>query len=272
MKVLTLNTHSWLEDHQEHKLNQLVEQIISASYDIIALQEVNQLTSDAVVTSPVNLCETKEQMPIKQSNFAYVIVKKLAEQGYKYYWSYAMSHIGYDLYDEGSALLSKTPIQPHAQFVSRERDPDDYHSRKILFGITTVDDREVLAASCHYSWWIDESNGFSYEWNNTVEQLMTYPQPKLIMGDFNNPENTAGYQYVLESNARLQDTYMKASKKTGHHTIEKNIAGWEENGGQLRIDFIWSTKDFDVMSHQTVFDGRNTEIISDHFGVEAELK
>ncbi len=43
MKVLTLNTHSWLEDGQEAKLKVIAQEIAAGDYDLIALQEVNQL-------------------------------------------------------------------------------------------------------------------------------------------------------------------------------------------------------------------------------------
>ena len=42
MKMLTLNTHSWLEECALEKLELLVETLIQKKYDIIALQEVNQ--------------------------------------------------------------------------------------------------------------------------------------------------------------------------------------------------------------------------------------
>lgn len=54
MKVLTLNTHSWLEAQQKEKLEIIVERIMKADYDIIALQEVNQLSHNAVIETPEN--------------------------------------------------------------------------------------------------------------------------------------------------------------------------------------------------------------------------
>lgn len=75
MKVLTLNTHSWLEDNQEEKLNVIVARILKADYDIIALQEVNQLSENDVIDAPNNLCPLLDQTPIKEGNFAYEIVE-----------------------------------------------------------------------------------------------------------------------------------------------------------------------------------------------------
>ncbi|MGV2928448.1 endonuclease/exonuclease/phosphatase family protein [Macrococcus capreoli] len=271
MKLLTLNTHSWLENHQDEKIDQIVTQIIKGDYDIIALQEVNQLIENDSVVNDQYYCPGNDEIAIKDDNFAYIIVQRLHAQGYDYYFSYAMSHIGYDKYEEGSAILSKRPIKPYAEFVSMDQSPDNYKSRKILFGETEVNGVAVVVASCHFSWWINEHEGFSYEWMNTKRILERYQQPIIVMGDFNNPEGTEGYNFVLQ-NCDLQDTYVIADVKHGHHTIEKNIAGWEDNDGKLRIDFIFVSPEFEVTSSKTVFDDVNGPIVSDHYGVEVEIK
>ena len=45
MRFLTLNTHSWCEIHQIDKIRTLAQFIVDQQVDVIALQEVNQLTS-----------------------------------------------------------------------------------------------------------------------------------------------------------------------------------------------------------------------------------
>ena len=56
-KFLTLNTHSWMEDEQEKKLDQLAERILQEKYDVICLQEVNQeMESEQVVQAPFYHC------------------------------------------------------------------------------------------------------------------------------------------------------------------------------------------------------------------------
>ncbi|WP_414054375.1 endonuclease/exonuclease/phosphatase family protein [Macrococcus equi] len=271
MKLLTLNTHSWLEENQEEKIDQIVAQIVKADFDIIALQEVNQLIETDDIVNDQYYCPGNDSIQIKADNFAYIIVQRLRAQGYDYYFSYVMSHIGYDQYEEGSAILSKAPIKSYSEFVSIDQSPDNYKSRKIIFGETEVKGESVVVASCHFSWWINEDEGFSYEWVNTKRILEQYNKPLIVMGDFNNPEGTDGYDFVLQ-HSDLQDTYVTADVKHGHHTIEKNIAGWENNGGRLRIDFIFASPEFEVISSKTVFDGVNGPVVSDHFGVEVEIK
>ena len=49
MKLLTINVHSWLEENQIEKLNILAKTIVEKKYDVVAMQEVNQLINSADV-------------------------------------------------------------------------------------------------------------------------------------------------------------------------------------------------------------------------------
>ena len=42
MNLLTINTHSWLEEEPLKKLEEIAKVILSSESEIIALQEVNQ--------------------------------------------------------------------------------------------------------------------------------------------------------------------------------------------------------------------------------------
>ncbi len=109
MKFMTLNTHSWLEPEPEKKLQELADKILLEDYEVIALQEINQLLESEEV-EPAKLmkfCPVKNQVPIRKDNFAYRLVQLLKEHGKEYFWSWEMSHIGYDKYEEGNALLAK---------------------------------------------------------------------------------------------------------------------------------------------------------------------
>ncbi|MFV8214515.1 hydrolase, partial [Streptococcus pluranimalium] len=53
MKLLTLNTHSWMEEDMETKFRDLVTGILAADYDVICLQEINQLMTSQVIDSPI---------------------------------------------------------------------------------------------------------------------------------------------------------------------------------------------------------------------------
>lgn len=270
MKILTLNTHSWLEEESEQKLKQLAEKIRQESYDLIALQEVNQKTASKSIDEPVGFCPCPRQTEIREDNFAYRLVQLLEEAGIRYFWSWEMSHIGYDIYQEGNALLSKQEIRAEALLVSKNNDPADYRTRKLLLGETAINDKKITAVSCHFSWWINETEGFAYEWQK-MQTILEKKTPLFLMGDFNNPDPGPGYQLLQLEKYGLVDSFYAAKKKTGIATVVKKIDGWADNKEALRIDYILLPNSAATESHQVVFDGENGPVVSDHFGVEAEL-
>ncbi|MGX7163692.1 endonuclease/exonuclease/phosphatase family protein [Enterococcus massiliensis] len=262
-KFLTLNTHSWMEEDPEEKLEQLAEQILAEQYDGICLQEVNQRIDAKEAVLDGAYCPTNSEVTIREDNFALRLVELLQIQDQEYYWTWAYSHIGYDIYQEGSAILSKEPIIANDFFVSQSRAETDYHTRKLVTGLTEIEGKMVRLVSCHYSWW---QEGFAKEWRET-EKALTGKELLVIMGDFNNPADSEGYHLVTESTLTLQDAFQTAQQRKGNHTIEKEIDGWQNNTEALRIDFIFLSASFEVLTYQTVFDGKQTPVVSDHYGV-----
>ena len=170
---------------------------------------------------------------IHQDNFALCLVEKLAEAGLDYHWSWAYNHIGFDIYNEGVAILSRKPIAPKEILVSEENDPRDYHTRKVLLVETEVEGKLMTITSCHLSWW---DKGFQGEWSKLEEELLKVKTPLVLMGDFNNPVDYEGYQHILKSPLKLQDSHKVAQKISGRATVEGEIAGWDGNQDALKID------------------------------------
>lgn len=270
MKVMTLNTHSWLEASPYEKLQRIADKIAQEDYDIVALQEVNQsLTSKNIANYKLqNFCSVQDQTPIREDNFAYCLIQLLEKQGKTYYWSWEMSHIGYDIYEEGNALLSKTPLDSQAFCVSETNKKEDYHTRNILIGQMYVDEQEITVASCHFSWWIDEKSGFAFEWQRLEEYLFNVSNPMFLLGDFNNPADGIGYHLVAQSSLEIIDSYKITQKKSGEGTIKKKIDGWENNTEELRIDYIYVPKESRVQEYRHIFDGKTEALVSDHYGIE----
>ncbi|WYJ92370.1 maltose 6'-phosphate phosphatase [Enterococcus sp. 9E7_DIV0242] len=272
MKILTLNTHSWLEEEPIEKLNQLARTIVDRDYDLIALQEVNQsITAEPGQTDAYFHDASLTDLFVHRDNFALLLSKKLQTYGKSYHWCWLPVHIGYDRFHEGLALFSKHPIEPEGFLVSKQQAFNDYRTRKILFGKTQLDGQDVLAMSCHYSWWTEEqAEGFLKEWQQTLDHLADYDLPILLLGDFNNPAEVAGqgHELVLK---HFRDIYQHAEEIDGEHTVIKEIDGWSGNDQKLRIDFVFTSEDISAERYEVVFDGRKTPVISDHFGIEATL-
>lgn len=273
MKVLTLNTHSWIEDDPEEKLEQLAKRISEEDYDVIALQEVNQLKKAAPAIVDDFYCPVTDYV-ILEDNFALRLSERLQVLGAEYYWTWEFSHTGYGIYQEGLALLSKNPILPSSHLVSKVDDVDDVRRRIILTGVTEVDGKMICACSGHYSWWSagGSEEGFKVEWEHTEQFLADVDYPLLVMGDFNNPEGTQGYQLVVNSELGIQDTFVTSEEQTGSFTVAKSIDGWSENKGLLRIDYVFASPELKAAHYQVMFDGISGPVVSDHFGVAVQFE
>ncbi|KXT84757.1 Exodeoxyribonuclease III [Streptococcus sp. DD11] len=268
-KFLTLNTHSWIEEEQDKKLNWLAERILQEQYDVICLQEVNQLTeSEQAVQAPLYQA-VSGSIALHQDNYALCLTEKLSAQGLDYYWSWAYNHIGFDIYHEGVAILSRKPLAPREILVSKVNNPADYRTRKVLLAETEVEGQLLTAASCHLSWW---DKGFQSEWSKLQAALLKAETPLLLMGDFNNPADQEGYQTMLASPLNLQDSHTAAAEAVGEATVEGGIAGWDQNQSALKIDYIFTSRRMKAERSAVVFDGQNGPVVSDHFGLEAEVK
>lgn len=279
MKVLTLNTHSWMEDDPELKLRQIADFIAEENFHIIALQEINQTMEATEVTDDffIEVSGETYAVAIKEDNFAYLLVQLLRESGQRYYWSWTANHIGYDKYDEGVAILSKTPFTPESFLVSEISDYANHYTRRVLKGNLMFEEQEWIVFSCHYSWWLDPSGDylFKHEWDETLRHIdVDSNQVHLLMGDFNNDATLKqeGYDYMKETAPQLQDAYVKAEEKTGSATVLSEIDGWEGHTDEKRIDYIFTDYPGDIQSCRVVFDGKKEPIVSDHFGVAVEFK
>ena len=66
MKILTVNVHAWLEENQMEKIDILARTIAEKQYDVIAMQEVNQLMNNKIIFDD-----------IREENYAWVLLETL---------------------------------------------------------------------------------------------------------------------------------------------------------------------------------------------------
>lgn len=271
MKLLSLNCHSWIEDQQEAKIEQIIDHIAEIDYDLVALQEVNQLREGPLLDQVgETFFPCSDQYPIRADNFAYLLVKGLEERGLTYFWAWAFNHIGYDRYEEGVALLAKRPFSPQRCLLSAKDAPEDYRTRAMI--LADFPEINLQAASLHLSWWSDQADeGFQYEWSRIRSACQDFDRPSLLMGDFNAPSHIEGESYSLARASGLQDAYHLAPVCQGDYSMGPGIAGWSETDQSQRIDLILMTDDFEVASYQSQFDGVRGPIVSDHYGVSAVI-
>ncbi|MFO8070030.1 MAG: endonuclease/exonuclease/phosphatase family protein [Alkalibacterium sp.] len=278
MKVLTLNTHAWMEEKPLEKIDQLIDWLAANEYSFIALQEVNQSMDAETVSDSTFVRPTGDHpdVEIKADNFALLIVEGLRARGLSYFWSWTANHIGYDTYDEGVAILSRYPIEAQSLRVSKSKDYAHHYTRRLLRAATWGEQENWTVVSCHYSWWQDASGEelFKHEWNQTLKSVEdAESSPLLVMGDFNNEASVSqeGYDYIKETAPYLTDAFIEAKEKIGDATVSSAIDGWDDHTDEKRIDYIFTNSEKGIASYRVVFDGQNGPVVSDHFGVEVTL-
>ncbi len=281
MKILTLNTHSLLEENYENKLDAFVESILLEQPDIIALQEVNQ-TADAEEITPDKL-EGQFPVPgcvkIRKDNHAAAVAFRLNQAGIRCYWAWLPIKLGYGKYDEGAAVLSlNRPITAIDQFpISHSKDYRNWRTRAVL-GIR-VKGLEDWFYSVHMGWWDQSEESFLGQWKKLQSCVASKRicGPVWLLGDFNAPDQVRGESYDTVAGSGWIDTYKTAAHKDCGITVPGIIDGWrdkltdkEANG--MRLDYIWCSRPREVLFSRVVFNGMKEPIVSDHFGVMIEAK
>ena len=281
MKLLTLNTHSLHGEDWKQKLEWLVEGILKEKPDVIALQEVNQTAAEMPAEYVLREGQTivSDCVPLKQDNYAAQAAYLLRQAGVGCFWAWLPIKLGYGKYDEGVAILSlERKITQTAAFpISRTEEYQDWRTRMVL-GVQ-VEGCEDWFYSVHMGWWQDEEEPFLAQWERLTAQTESPSEDKTVwlMGDFNAPDLFSAQSYAHICSAGWQDTHMTAKEKGNDFTAAGNIDGWKEklpdsNVAGLRLDYIWCKPKREILSSQTIFDGKNGPVVSDHFGVIIETK
>ncbi|MDO9239356.1 MAG: endonuclease/exonuclease/phosphatase family protein [Methylicorpusculum sp.] len=255
LKILILNLHCYQEDNQDYKLSQIAKAIDDMKADIVCLQEVAEPWNDG--------------MGDWENNSAKIINERLPEPFHIYTdWS----HLGFDKYREGVAILSRYPfIKQDARYVSDSHDAYSIHSRKVVMGQFNVPLIGLVNVySAHLSWLED---GFEAQFNRLNDWAQHNHNARikatLLCGDFNIVAGSSGYDLVVNSNA-YEDQYLEA---TAHGVFEKvfrvNDPYWHDYmADDYRIDYIFMNKasELKVTSGRTVFTDKDYGFVSDHCG------
>ena len=271
MKLLSFNAHSHSDSESLWDMDVFVSLVTHEPLELIALQEVCQ-SADAESLSgarPRGFTPISERVPLKRGNHALSISEALRRAGEEYFWTWLPMKLGYGRYDEGLAVFSRRPIAAlDAIYLGKERSYEDWRTRMAL-GVRT-EGSESWIYNVHMSRWGER--GFLDEWH-TLLRDMRGREDSVVLGDFNSPAHIVGEGYDSVSSSGFFDTYMLALERAGEGTARAGIDGWERGADSpyMRIDHIFLSKPHRVRSWKTVFDGKRGGVISDHFGVLAEI-
>lgn len=281
MKILTLNTHSLLEENQQQKLSWLVDGILKEKPDIVAMQEVNQTADTAFMT--LDMLEGQYPIPgcmkIRADNYAALVAWHLRQAGIACYWAWLPVKRGYDRYDEGIAVLSLgRKIRCVDQFpISRVNDYHNWRTRAAL-GVQ-LEGLEDWFYCLHMGWWDDEAEGFLDQWRilNSCIAGKRMCGSVWLLGDFNGPDTVPGQSYEHMVASGWIDTYQVAQRKDDGITVLGDIDGWREQQRVktqegMRLDYIWCNHKKTIFSSRVMFNGIHEPVVSDHYGVLIEVK
>lgn len=261
MKLLTFNSHSIIDKDYERKIEILSNAILKHTPNVIALQEVMQPSNG----KPIGDTELlgAPNIPIKEGNFAAKLLKKLSEHNLYYHGIYLGFKKAYGAYDEGLAIITSKEIS--STEIVQLTEFNDYGNYKTRFALGARIEGAWFY-SLHFNWFDDKDSSFKDEWR-VFKEAIESKKHVWLMGDFNLTPNSRGYALVSE---RYYDTYMLAKEIDNGVTVLGDIDGWENDTAKKRIDYIFTDKSVEIKSSNTIFNGKNEEIISDHFGVMIE--
>ncbi|MDO4961863.1 MAG: endonuclease/exonuclease/phosphatase family protein [Eubacteriales bacterium] len=276
MKLITLNTHSLAEPDYINKRALLIAALLEEKADIIAMQEVSQTVAAPPLggAAPDGYIPADDKIILREDNHAVIVAGELEKAGLSYYYTWIPLKIGYDIYEEGIAIFSKSPItETDVVLLSRVDDFHNWKTRKVI-GIRTESSNDWFY-SIHLGWWDDEEEPFRDQWL----KLMQHCDKKLahdgackvwLMGDFNSPAETRGEGYDMMKQSRFVNCHELALQHDDGCTVIKTIDGWEgrssaKNG--LRMDHILCSKPVVVAASNVLFNGICHPVVSDHFGI-----
>ncbi len=271
-RLLTLNVHSRPDaDADSRAISALCELFGRLRPTVVALQEVCQSRSaEPLSESPVGYRAAEQGIVLRRDLFVLRLALALERAGMQYEWSYLPIKLGYGKYDEGVALLSSDPIlETETLTVSRREDYLNWKTRRLLGA-------RIGGAwfySVHFGWYEDPEEPFSEQWARALRGFERHPcEPIYLLGDFNSPAEIRGGGYDLVTESGYFDAWSLAGGREGA-TVLGAVDGWEKNGARgLRIDHIRSSCPFSGGWACRVLDGKQGPVISDHFGVYAEIE
>jgi maltose 6'-phosphate phosphatase len=182
------------------------------------------------------------------------------------------SHLGFDKYREGVAILSRYPIlKSDARYVSNNKDPYNIHARKVVMAQIDVPYIGLINCfSAHVSWWDD---GFAEQFENLRWWANANHHGEvdatLLCGDFNIKAGSRGYKLVVDSND-YEDQFLAAKSPDVFEKIfHEHRPNWRRYlTDDHRIDYVFmkKTSGLQVTSARVVFTEQEYGRVSDHEG------
>jgi maltose 6'-phosphate phosphatase len=261
LRVMTLNLHTWQEEDQLRKFETIARAIAEQRIDIACLQEVGENWNGGAGDWA--------------SNAARIINSHLPEP---YHLHTDFSHIGFDRYKEGVAILSRWPfVLTDSGYVSDSQDVHDIHSRRVVMATVRVPSMgPVNVFSAHLSW---PENGFREQYDRVLgwararqgeETVGTF-----VCGDFNVAVGSDSFKHVVDAGG-FEDQFLKITQPENFQRVfrRKDADPRQLLAHEGRIDYIWLSTGsrLRAISAEELFTPGCYGRVSDHTGYRVEFE
>lgn len=277
IRILTLNLHSWQENDQDRKLSAIADAVIKEEADFIAFQESAQNRN-----SPY----ADQYKFIRTDNTSKIISDRIREKSgkkYPYIWDWA--HYGFDVYEEGIALLSLHECTGHeSRYISESVSREDIFSRKVFGAQYLVNGIKINIFTVHVSWKSSPLDGRSMTELKNLNEFVHHFENRFgggfsfVCGDFNvnpvsGPLMSEGYFFMTE-NAKYSDTYLEIHREANTHSHSEDHSSMIHAAPMDgRIDYIFRSEKnpFRTEKAEFIFTRKKYGLVSDHYGYIAEF-
>lgn len=260
-----VDEHSTLFDEIANKINEL-------DPDIVCLQEVGEWHGKLQPGED----PLKIEFGATESNMVKQLLKRINKS---YDYTMDWSHFGWDVWLEGSAILSKHPIlDKSSRYITDESlgTKTFWKSRNIPKATIDLGDKGGLidVYSIHTGWWDDNEAPFQAQFKKLIDWVNEANKSSsvLMCGDFNQVAGIPEQQFIINETGYVEQYQMANPDGLLDPTIGGKIDGWNGGGGK-RIDLILlnESSPFKVIQAQRIFTQNVGGRVSDHTGVYAHF-
>lgn len=247
LNLLTLNLHCLVEDNVSDKQQRIAQAIVDYDVDVVFLQEVAQTQTLPTIDGH-----------IKADNYAYTLQQLLQEKNLYYHIYYLPIKQSFNQYDEGLALLSKTPLLvTDTRYISKTRDYTNWKSRKVLVAQYS---ENLYLATTHFGW-SDGNEVFEEQFDAAMAALPITPR-WIMAGDFNILPTSKEYNYIINRGCIdiLGDGPLQ------HEPTHLDNMDIHTNGS--RIDYFMTNQPIISDNHKILF---TDNPVSDHYAVFVQI-
>ncbi len=272
--ILTLNMHTYQEANQDQKFDMIVDLIARADADLVALQECAQHKNSAILSGI-----------IRSDNMAYILTKRLKDYyGLDYYYVWDWAHYGWSVWEEGIAVLSKTPpLSTTNKYITAITSVYDIKSRKVIYSqLNYPVFGKINFFSTHLYW--RESSLSQLPSISSLKALVDQKETQvgspvltLVCGDYNvNPTSDApwseGY-FAMVNSGEYIDTYFNVNPTANNKpALSQHFTVLGDFPGRIDYIFMKTNSAYQVVTSQIIFTPTVLGVVSDHYGVLTRIR